>query len=265
MSLAVALLSALAVLSVRWAMLRIRRVDPFDVARGSSARRSFSAKRIAVTIAVAAAAYALAGPIGAGLGAAASIAARAIGERRTRRVSRETLDEQLADATGAVSSAVRAGLSVPQAFAYAASESEEPLRAGLGQLVRDLDVGTPLHLAVGGWTETVGTDDAVLFASAVDLNRRVGGDLPVVLDQVGSTIRDRVTAAREVRALTAQARLSGLILGLLPVGFFAFLWMTSREEMQQAISTPAGIISIALGLAMEVAAFFWIRKLLEVA
>jgi tight adherence protein B len=86
-----------------------------------------------------------------------------------------------------------------------------------------------------------------------------------VLDQVAATIRDRVAAAREVRALTAQARLSGLILGLLPVGFFAFLWLTSRRDIEGALGTPVGIGSVLLGLVMEGVAFLWIRHLLEVA
>jgi tight adherence protein B len=260
----VALLIGAAVALTAWAVSRARRMSPLDRPDARGERRAPSLKRLSIVFATGVAGYAIGGLVGAALGLVAGIAARAIGERRAKKVSRQALDEQLADAIGAVSSAVRAGLSVPQAFAYAASEAEEPLRSDLDLLVHDVEIGTPLDAAVRGWTERVATDDAVLFSSAVDLNRRVGGDLPIVLDQVGATIRDRVAAAREVRALTAQARLSGLILGLLPVGFFAFLWMTSRTEMQQAISTPAGVISIVLGLVMEVAAFLWIRKLLEV-
>jgi Flp pilus assembly protein TadB len=67
-----------------------------------------------------------------------------------------------------------------------------------------------------------------------------------------------------VRALTAQARLSGTILGVLPFGFFAFLWLTSRSEIEAALRTPAGIVAIGLGLALEGLAFLWIRRLLEV-
>src|SRR2546428_507434 len=110
----------------------------------------------------------------------------------------------------------------------------------------------------------VGPDDARLLGPAVDLHRRGGGDLPLVRAQVAGPILERVAAAREVRALTAQARLSGLILGLLPVGFFAFLWLTSRRDIEGALSTPTGLICIALGLLMEGLAFLWIRRLLEI-
>jgi tight adherence protein B len=82
--------------------------------------------------------------------------------------------------------------------------------------------------------------DVQLVAGALDLHRRSGGDLPSVLDQVAATIRERVAVGREVRSLTAQARLSGWILGVLPIGFFAFLWLTSRRDIEGALSTPAG-------------------------
>ena len=67
-----------------------------------------------------------------------------------------------------------------------------------------------------------------------------------------------------MRALTAQARLSGVILGLLPIGFFAFLLLTSRQEMLDAIATPIGRTALGVGLGLELVAFVWIRHLLEV-
>ncbi len=74
------------------------------------------------------------------------------------------------------------------------------------------------------------------------------------------TLRERRSAAREVRALTAQARLSGAILGLLPIGFFAFLWMTSRGNIEGAFDSPIGIGAVVVGLTLEGVAFLWIRS-----
>ena len=69
---------------------------------------------------------------------------------------------------------------------------------------------------------------------------------------------------REVRSLTAQARLSGAILGLLPIGFFGFLWLTSRRDMLTALGSSLGRTAIVIGLVLEAAAFLWIRRLLQV-
>ena len=147
---------------------------------------------------------------------------------------------------GAVSAGLRAGLSLPQAFAYARDEVEEPLRTELRDLVGAIETGTPVGEALTGWAEAHGTEDARLIAGVLDLHRRSGGDLPVVLDGLTGTLRERRAAHRDVRALTAQARLSGVILGLLPIGFFAFLLLTSRREMLDAIATPIGGTALAL-------------------
>jgi tight adherence protein B len=196
----------------------------------------------------------VAGPLGGLIGSAGALAAGQIRGRRSRKGLADRRDEQLADAIGSLTAAVRSGMSVPQAIAYAMGEAGSPVRAELGRVVADIEVGVPLGEAI----------DVQLVAGALDLHRRSGGDLPSVLDQVAATIRERVAVGREVRALTAQARLSGWILGVLPIGFFAFLWLTSRRDIEGALGTPAGLASVLMGLGLELGAFFWIRSLLEV-
>jgi tight adherence protein B len=196
---------------------------------------------------------------------AAVVTTRVVRRRRAVRAEAVRRDEQLADAVGAVVSALRAGMSLPQAIRYAADESAAPLQQELTELVDAVDVGVPLGDAIEAWAEHVGTEDARLVASTMELHRRVGGDLPVVLEQVAASVRERVAVAKEVRALTAQARLSGGILGALPIGFFGFLWLTSRSEMQAALASPAGLGVVVFGLVLDGLAFLWIRKLLEVA
>ncbi len=208
--------------------------------------------------------FVIAGPV---VGIAAAVAL--VGGwhlRRRRRAARVVAerDEQLADSVRAIASALRAGMSVPQAIGFAARESVPPLQATWSAMDAGLALGSPFEHALDRWVVDVGTDDARLVAGVLRLNRRSGGDLPTTLDQVASTLRERHAAAREVRALTAQARLSGTILGVLPVGFFAFLWITSRNEIEGAFRTPAGVGAIGLGLVLEGLAFLWIRHLLEV-
>ena len=227
--------------------------------------RRIDVRTACIAIVAAVAGYALAGPLGAAAGPGLSIAVRRLGRVRNRRASAARRDEQLADAVAALTAAVRSGMSVPQAIAYAMREAEAPVADDLARMVADIDVGVPLADAVDGWARRTGSEDAQLVAGALDLHRRSGGDLPAVLDQVALTIRERVAVGREIRALTAQARLSGWILGVLPVGFFAFLWLTSRRDIQGALATPAGLGSVLLGLALEVGAFFWIRSLLDVS
>jgi tight adherence protein B len=206
----------------------------------------------------------LVGPVGAVLAAAAGLAAPTLARRRGMRRRSQQLQEDLADAVTAVAAAMRAGLSLPQSIAYAAEEVEEPLAGTLRRTVGRSELGEPLNEALLRWSEEVGGDDARLLVGVLSLHRRTGGDLPLVLDRVAVTLRERRAATREVRALTAQARLSGGILGALPAAFFLFLMVTSRNDVRAAFGSSAGRAALVLGIVMEGGAFIWIRRLLRV-
>jgi tight adherence protein B len=206
----------------------------------------------------------VAGPLLAAVVVTAAAILRLWLTRRRRASDRRRAGDQLADAVAAVAAGLRAGGSLVQALAYARDEAEEPLRAELSHLAEQIDVGTPVGEALSGWADGRDSEDVRLIAGVLDLHRRSGGDLPAVLDGVAATLRERRAVEREVRALTAQARLSGSILGALPIAFFAFLLLTSRDEMLQALATPLGSTALAVGLGMELLAFLWIRRLVEV-
>ena len=210
------------------------------------------------------AAVAALGPTWTGILAATMFAAHRLVRRRRRDDVARRRDEQLPDVVAALAAGLRGGLSLSGALAYARDEADAPSRQDLAQLVGRIDVGVPVVSALGEWADRVGAEDARLLVGVLDVHHRSGGDLPVVLDGVVATLRERRAAEREIRTLTAQARLSGAILGTLPIGFFAFLLLTSRQEMLAAIATPIGRVAVGAGLGLELAAFVWIRRLLEV-
>ncbi len=221
-------------------------------------------RHAAVTISIAFLAFVLAGPFAAFLvvGSSGVLAWITAIRRRSRRQA--LMGEQLIDAVAGMGAALRAGLSLERALRFAAQEAESPLDESLGRFITDIDLGEPMGHALERWAQADGTADARLLAGVLRLDRRSGGDLPRILDQVASTLRERREAEGEVRALTAQARLSGLILGLLPIGFFLFLLVTSTKDVSAALHTPIGLGAVLLGSALEVVAFLWIRHLLEV-
>jgi tight adherence protein B len=206
----------------------------------------------------------LAGPPGVlGAGVAVLMAPR-IRRRRMKARRAEVVEAQLAEAVAGIATRLRAGLSLTQAIGSAAGEVDEPLGPSLRELVDRTSLGVPFDESVERWTAALPSAETRLVGGVLTLHRKTGGDAPAVLDQVARTLAERRAAAREVRSLTAQARLSGAILGLLPIGFFLFLSATSREEMAAAYRTPAGTAAILAGLAMQGAAFIWIRGLLQV-
>ena len=163
------------------------------------------------------------------------------------RGSPPTLDEQLADAVRSLAAGMRAGLSVPQAIAFAATEGDAAARAHARHASSTASSlgAAPRRRArrSGRRTSAPTTPD---WSSACW--RCIGGAAAIsrtCWTRSPTTLRERSEAAREVRALTAQARLSGAILGVLPIGFFAFLWMTSRGDIEGAFDSPIGIAAIA--------------------
>jgi tight adherence protein B len=175
------------------------------------------------------------------------------------------LEEQLPDAVSAMSAGMRAGLSLSQSIGFASNEVTPPLSETLRELVEREQLGVPLAASLEEWTAPQSTRDLRLVGGILQLHRRTGGDLPAVLDQLAGTLRQRAEATRELRGYTAQARLSGAILGGLPIGFFLFLSLTSRNDIAAAYRTPVGAGAIVLGLVLETLAFVWIKRLLRVA
>lgn len=206
----------------------------------------------------------LAGPPGGVAGLVAGVVGPLALEGRRRRRRQERLEAQLGEAVATMAAGLRAGLSLSLAMAFAAREGEPPLSEALREVLDREALGMPLDASLEAWGGSAGSADVRLVVSVLQLHHRTGGDLPVVLDQVARTLRQRQAAMGEVRSLTAQARLSGAILGFLPVGFFLFLSAVSREDLAAAYRSPGGLAAILAGLALQGIAFLWIRSLLRV-
>ena len=174
------------------------------------------------------------------------------------------MQEHLAEAVALVATAMRSGRSLLQAIGLSADDLDPALGATFRGLVDRVELGDPMDEAIDAWATDVGGPDARLVAGVLKLHRRTGGSLSTTLEDLADTLRSRRSAAREVESLTAQARLSATILGLLPIGFFLFLSVVARDDLEAAYETPAGVAAIGLGFALQGAAYLWIRGLLRV-
>jgi tight adherence protein B len=212
----------------------------------------------------AAAGVVVAGPAGLIGGALVGGTIPYVNERRkvARRVRR--IEEQLVDAVTAIASALRSGRSLVQALAIAAEEVGDPLGGILGDACDRSALGVPFDEVLESLAAKIGGTDAKLVTGVLRLHRRTGGTLATSLDDLVRTLRARRDGARELRSLTAQARLSATILGLLPLGFFLFLSVVARRDIEAAYRSSAGVSAIGIGLALQGAAFVWIRRLLRV-
>lgn len=206
----------------------------------------------------------LAGPPGGIAGAVigASIP-RGLSRRRGAAVA-ALVDRQVSEFADGVASAVRGGLSISQAVEFAAEEAEPPLRGAAGALLRNRRMGVPLAEALEGFAASVATDEAKLLALVLGVHHRSGGNVAAALDEIRSTIRHRLDLRRELRAITAQGRISGFILGVLPVAFLVVLSVTSRHELSPVLHSPTGAMLVGAGLVLDGLAYLWIRRMLRV-
>lgn len=195
--------------------------------------------------------------------AAAAVLPRWVRRRRGRRLERR-MQEHLAEAAALIATAMRSGRSLLQAIELSADELDPSLGLTFRRLVDRTELGDPMDQAIDAWAAEVGGPDARLVAGVLKLHRRTGGSLSETLEDLADTLRSRRSAAREIESLTAQARLSATILGLLPIGFFLFLSVVARDDLEAAYETPAGVAAIGAGFALQGAAYLWIRALLRV-
>ncbi len=206
----------------------------------------------------------LAGPVGSllggGLGAGSAVAL----DRRKRRRRNEMLERQLAEVVEATALAIRSGLSIVQAMDFAEEEVSPPMKQLLAMRRTEQGLGTPFEEAVNDLATALSTDDARLFVLVMSIHARSGGNLGVALDEVSATIRHRMTVRRELRALSAQGRISGAVLGILPIAFFLVLAVTSHRELAPVYRSAPGVAMIVSGLILQALAYLWIRRLMRV-
>lgn len=180
-----------------------------------------------------------------------------------RRIAQRTvrITEQLPDVLAGLAAPIRAGASLPQAFAAAAEEAEPPLRTVLDRTCRDFEAGVAQDLAIERFASRCGVPAAMLAARALRVGRQAGSELARVIDEVGDTLRDRDRLARELRASTAQARVSAIVVAALPVVFLLLMSAGAKDQATLLFGEPIGWLLLAVGGGLEGAGILWIRKL----
>src|SRR3984893_17470149 len=176
-------------------------------------------------------------PIWLGLAVLGAIGAYALGasDRRRRRIEVQALDAMQLLASG-----LRAGYSVPQAITLVSRHSPEPTASEFALAAQEISVGVQLADAIARLSKRTANSDYELVAIIIRVQYEVGGNLAQILDSVGNTLRERFDLRRQVNALTAQQRLSSMILTGLPFGLLAFLFVMDRSFVDPLFTNPIG-------------------------
>jgi tight adherence protein B len=179
-------------------------------------------------------------------------------DRRQRRFA-----DQLGDTLQLLSGSLRAGYSLMQAVDAVARDADAPTSDEFGRLVVETRLGRSANDALDALAARLGSDDFAWVVQAIEIHREVGGDLAEVLDNVGNTIRERDRIRRQVRTVSAEGRMSGIVLLLLPV--FIGLWMTltNPSYIGELVRGPVGWAMLGTCAILMTAGTFWIRALVR--
>ena len=184
---------------------------------------------------------------------------------RTRIQARQRkLESQLADALMLIAGAVRAGHTFMQGVQVVAKEARAPVAAEFQRVIQVVGLGHSGEAALEDLAERNGNYDLRLTVTAINIQRRVGGNLAEVLERIAETVRERERIRGEVRALTAQGRLSGLVISLIPVALLGILLLTSPSYAGVLTYTAPGRLLLGISAVAWLIGFLLIKRIMKI-
>ena len=173
-------------------------------------------------------------------------------------------NEQLTEALGTMSNALRAGFSMAQAFESVAESDIHPISDEFALLLQQMRVGMSFDDALASMEKRIASDDLALVITSIDIARRTGGNLTEIFDRIAETIRGRMRIERKVRTLTAQGRLQGLVVSLMPLALCIIMTMMKPGLMIPFLTSIAGIACLTAASVMVLAGWLIIRKIVTI-
>jgi len=182
-----------------------------------------------------------------------------------KRASRlKKFGEQLPDAMELIARALRAGHSLASGMHVVAEEMPPPISKEFARVYEEQNLGIAIEDSLNGMCVRVPNLDLRFFVTSVAIQRQTGGDLAEILDRIGHVIRERFKILGTVKALSAEGRLSGIVLIALPIGLF-FLMLHMKPEYVQLLWTTEDGIKMSIGaLVLMVIGAYAIKKIVDI-
>jgi len=181
---------------------------------------------------------------------------------RQRRIRK--FEEQLVDALTQMSAAFKAGLTLPQAAENVAKEAPPPLGQEFGLFIRELKVGVQVEEALNNMAARVGSEDLHLVVTATNVARKLGGNMAEMFDIIAQTIRERFRLEGRIRALTAQGKLQGWVVGAMPLILGLVLNAMRPDLMEPMLHSKFGYGLVLAIVVMELVGIWMIRRIVNI-
>ncbi|WP_207635716.1 type II secretion system F family protein [Johnsonella ignava] len=177
---------------------------------------------------------------------------------------RAIFEAQLGDALMILSNALKAGFSFQQALGSVSRNLPDPIGGEFAVAVREQQLGADLETTLMSIADKMKSMDLKLLTTAVVVQQKVGGNLSEIMDTIAQTVRDRQAVARMVKTITAQGRISGIVVGALPIFLLIAITMLNAAYMNPLFKTDLGRIILVICAVMEISGFLIIMKIVDV-
>ncbi len=181
--------------------------------------------------------------------------------RRERR--KNAIQAQLVETLGLISNSLRSGFAFTQAMELAAKQVQPPMQDELNTFLRDMGLGAASEDALRGLVERTGSLDMEMVVTTILVQRTTGGNLSEILDNVTATVRERERLQGEIRALTAQQRLTGQILSVYPLILGIIFTLLSYDLMKVLWEEDLGRFLLGVAITLQVMGALTIRQILK--
>lgn len=182
-------------------------------------------------------------------------------QRRNRRFSK--FEHGLPEAIDLLGRAIRAGHPLSSGFQMVADETQEPIASEFRRTFEEQRFGLPFDDAITAMADRITLVDVRILVTAILIQRMVGGNLAEVLDNLSSVIRARFTIRRQLRTYTAQGRISGYVLAVLPIAVGVIIYVLNPEYIKLLFS-GVGRFMLVTAIVMQVIGYLWIRKIVNI-
>lgn len=179
--------------------------------------------------------------------------------KQTKRMKQ--FNEGLPGMITSIIGSLRAGFSLPQSLQMIAEESYSPIKEEVQLVLKSMQYGKGVEDAMIDWKKRMPSGDLDLLVEAILIQRQVGGNLAYLLGKIVETTRERTKIEGQIKTLTAQGKLSGIIIGLLPLGLGLVIYMMNPDYMGNLFINPIGQVMLGAAFVSGIIGFIFVRKI----
>ncbi len=172
--------------------------------------------------------------------------------------------EQLPNAVMSMSNSLKAGFSLIQSFDRITVEMSNPIAQEFRLMLYEIRLGKTVEESLNNLLKRMPSQDLDIFVNAIQMSMEVGGNISEIFDKIAETIRERNRIEGKIKALTAQGKMQGVVISLMPVAFLLLMYFVKPAMVMAFLAHPIGLMMLGAALLMIIVGYFFIKKIVTI-